>query len=197
MYLAKDNVVISLADFDVSTVLDEYIEKMLILGWLRTEEISPSTKHAIRELTDSPGWGEWVEDNSQLTNAVSEVEKNIEKLCDDCDSKHFEYPVGSGVFYKVTNAIKESIDYLVADGVLDNQIIPLNGGQWNHVYQDIYPPRTKGATIVTLGDLRAIYNYGYNKAAHNYGVAEQHKYNIQQLTSLEAVESYDYSQGWR
>ena len=182
------------------TTQDAFVPTNMGDGWLRVDSHKPasSVEHVCSPDPTKSGWGIWVEDKSQLQTAIITATQGIDTLCDEHDAKNFEYPEGSGIFYKTTDAILKTINYLGVLGITDSQPLPINNGCWDNVAKDIYNPvKVVGQTPMTLGELKELYSYGYQKAMYNYGVCSYHKNNILTATSVDVVEKYDYSVGWK
>ncbi|MGB3222517.1 MAG: hypothetical protein WBB23_06930 [Desulforhopalus sp.] len=134
----------------------------------------------------------WIPD---LPTMVAAKSQEIINHCNQLDTKPFEYPEGSGVFYKVTNAIKETIDFCELSGCVDTDPLPVNGGNWDNIDGTISTP-------MTVAELKALYIHGYGIPAHNYSNMKAHIATLKLLAGNENVlpeeiGNYDYSTGWR
>lgn len=125
-----------------------------------------------------------------LLETVSKKINEVISYGDKQDAKPFEYPAGSGIYYKVTDAVLKTIALSVALNLPDTAPIPCNDGKWDNVYADISTP-------FTVGEFNAFYAYGYAIPEHNYHTMKAHVANIMQLTTPEEVEAYDYTKDWR
>jgi hypothetical protein len=126
---------------------------------------------------------------------TAEVLERIKTECDRQDAKPFEYPAGFGVYYKVTSAIKETIDFCELSGCIDTDPLPVNNGCWDNVDGTISTP-------MTVAELKSLYIYGYGIPAHNYSNMKAHIAALMLLagnenSSPEEIGNYDYSTGWR
>ena len=139
-----------------------------------------------KRLDITTGDYEW--DESRIDEAKTESSQNIKSICDEKDNSDFEYPIGSGLFYEATNAI---INTLQRGATLsDTEPIPCNNGMW-----DTSDGLT--STSFTMGDLKQLYNHGYDIPENNYRNMKTHLLNINSLTSIQEVVEYDYSTGWK
>lgn len=114
---------------------------------------------------------------------------------DQEDAKPFEYPEGSGIYYKVTTAIKETIDFCELSGSVDSDPIPVNDGCWDNLDGTV-------STLMTVAELNSLYIYGYGIPADNYSNMKVHIAALHQLAAdenalPEEIKNYDYSTGWR
>jgi hypothetical protein len=125
-----------------------------------------------------------------LPTALSLMIAEIIRKEDAEDAKPFEYPALSGVYYKVTDAILNTIQYCTVLGLADTDPLPVNDGKWDNYNGTV-------STSMTFGELKDLYKTGYEIPAHNYAAMKTHVYQIMQLTTVEAVKDYDYSTGWR
>jgi hypothetical protein len=128
-------------------------------------------------------------DLEKLQDAISEKIQEITAYGDNKDLQPFEYPSESGVFYKVTDAVLNTIQYCNLLGTADSDPLPMNGGKWDNYNGTV-------STSMTLGDLKNLYKAGYEVPAYNYGVLKSHIFAVMQLTTVEAVESYDFTENW-
>lgn len=125
-----------------------------------------------------------------LDEAIQKKSSEIISYGDTQDIKPFEYPELSGVFYKVTDAIINTIKYCEVLNLVDSDPIPVNGGNWDNVDGTVSTP-------MTIGVLKDLYKTGYEIPSHNYGVAKSHIGAVSSLTSVEDVEGYDHTTGWK
>jgi hypothetical protein len=95
----------------------------------------------------------------------------------------------NGELYKHTTAVPDTIKACELRGLSDTDPIFPNNGMW-----DNYNNTT--STPFTVGDLKDLYNTGYDICAIHYGVAKYHIEQVKQLTTLEDIKNYDYTIGW-
>lgn len=125
----------------------------------------------------------------ELTAAKTQKVNEITEFGDKKDMEPFEYPAESGVFYKVTDAILNTITYCDTMGLPASGALPVNDGNWDNVDGTVSTP-------MTVSDLKLLYQAGYSIPATNYQNVKTHVAAVMALATKEEVESYDYSQGW-
>ena len=126
-------------------------------------------------------------DETTLEDKKTALIKKIESYCDKLDAKDFEYPEGSGLYYKMTAATLNTIMRCI--DMDDTDTIPCNSGCW-----DTSDGET--STAFTVGELKALYNYGYDIPAANYINKNDHIAAVEALETVEEVVEYDYKTGW-
>jgi len=107
--------------------------------------------------------------------------------CEEQDAKSFEYPAGSGLFYKFKDAIYKTLQRSIC--LADTDPIPCNDGKWD---------TADGATSTdfTVSELRALYDYGYDIPVANRKNKKKHVAAVQALKTMQALVNYNYSTGW-
>ena len=126
-------------------------------------------------------------DESELDDRKSTLISTITDYCNSRDGSDFEYPADSGLYYKVTDAVINTI--MRGRDLDDTDLVPCNDGKW-----DTADGLT--STDFTMGDLKALYDYGYDIPASNYQNMKTHINNIGELSTVQDVVDYDYSTGW-
>jgi len=124
-----------------------------------------------------------------LDEAKEKVKISILSYGAKKDIEPFEFPVESGIYYKSSDAVLNTLNYCSILGLSDSDPIPVNNGKWDNY-------DASSTTDFTVGDLKNLFKIGYGIPAHNYTNVKTHIYSMMQLTTVEAVKNYDYSGGW-
>lgn len=135
-----------------------------------------------------PGDLDYAYNEGTLQDTIDWVISKIQLKCDEQDALDFEYPVDSGVFYKVTDAVLNTIIRHL--GLTAGDELLCNNGCWDNADGTISTP-------MTVGELTALYNCGYDIHMDNYANMKTHVAAVSVLTTVEQVINYDYSTGWR
>lgn len=125
-----------------------------------------------------------------IQEAVSAKINNILAQNATEDVKPFEFPVGSGVYYKHTEAVILTLAYCDVVEAVDGEPIPVNNGHWDNYNNTV-------SNQFTYTDLKQLYKTGYEIPAHNYQTMKYHVAAVMQLKTVAAVEAYDFSSGWK
>jgi len=125
--------------------------------------------------------------DDQLEPAKALIISRINDLCDKKDTKPFEYPINSGLFYKVTDAVMQTLKR--GEHLNGTEPIPCNGGKWDTFDAGVSTP-------FTMSDLVNLYNHGYDGPAHNYTTKKTHIGTVMALETTKEVVEYDYTTGW-
>lgn len=134
------------------------------------------------ELIEFPGW----ESEQAATALAAAQEQMTAAIIAEEDRRSWlpiEHPNGSGVFYKSTIAITETIHRFA--WMNPDDPLPINNGNWDDV--DGNP------TPFTYQDLIDLRNAIYDRAAYSYGVR---KYHVAMMLASSDPLAYDYSGGW-
>lgn len=122
-----------------------------------------------------------------VSDAIETKINEIKEYCDEIDKLPFEYPVGSGVFYKVTSAVIHT--YTACLRLDDESPIPCNGGEWDNYDATV-------STSFTVSEFKDLYDFGYNIPSTNYTNMKYHIGIVSQLEDVSTIQNYDYSGGW-
>ena len=125
--------------------------------------------------------------NDQLEPAKAEIISKINDLCDQKDTKPFEYPINSGLYYKVTDAVIKTLKR--GEHLSGTDPIPCNGGNWDTFDAGVSTP-------FTMSDLIDLYNHGYDIPENNYTTKKTHIGTVMALATTKEVVEYDFSTGW-
>lgn len=106
----------------------------------------------------------------------------------DMDVKPIAY--SDGVLYKHTNAIAETIRACELLGQADTDPIYVNNGYWDNCDGTV-------ATPFTLGELKALFKFGYDVCADNYQTMKEHVAAIMAKQTVADVKAYSFTTGWR
>jgi len=112
----------------------------------------------------------------------------LKVLNDQMDTAPLRFTDGN--IYKYTEAITNTIRDCELAGQVDDEPLWVNEGNWDTVDGTESIP-------FTLGKLKALFRFAYKRGADNYQVFKSHAYVILSLTSVEAVKSYNMSEGWQ
>ncbi len=121
-----------------------------------------------------------------VPEAMGKAIAAIQAYCDYKDVQPFLF---EEEYYKVTDAVLNTINYCTLLGTADADPLPMNDGKWDNYDASV-------STSMTLGDLKDLYKAGYEVPAYNYGIMKVHIAAVMSLTTVSAIEAYDYTIGW-